>query len=245
MRILAVTEGVYGNRIVSTIGSNAPADWVISSWHPPVINEPVVDEPEIYLPASLPAADLILCLGERPQVAQLLPALVRLTGARGVIASIDHSAWIPAGLQNQLRRELAASGVTIVFPEPLCSLDVSTAGFGEKLQPYTSEVISEFARFFGRPVLEVQLDGDGKIVHTMVKRGAPCGSTQYTAGRIKGMAAASAIPTAGLMCLHYPCLASMKFEQTESGVDTIMHNSGRIFNEGLQKALDENSKKHG
>lgn len=238
MKILAITDGVYGKRIVNTIGSKSPEDWVINNWTPPVINEPVVDEPEIFLPQSLPASDLILHLAERPQAAQLIPALTKLTGAKGVIASVDHGAWIPPGLQNQLRRELAKQDVIIVFPEPLCSLDISTAGFGEKLLPYTSEIISEFARHFGRPIFEVELDAKGDIAQVEIKRGAPCGSTEYTVGRIMGRPAATVIPTAGLLCLHYPCLASMKFEQTENGVDTIMHNSGRIFNEGLQKALD-------
>jgi len=29
----------------------------------------------------------------------------------------------------------------------------------------------------------------------------------------------------------------MQFEQTDNGVDTIMHTSGRVFNEAMEKAL--------
>jgi thymidylate synthase len=236
VKILVLEQGVYGRRIADNIRRKAPS-WEVSAWTVPAIAEPVVDDPDEYLPPSLPVVDLILHLGESPQAAQLLPAAVRMSRARAVIASIDSSAWIPLGLRNQLRRELEKQGVTVVFPEPLCSIDEQTVGFGESLQPYTSEVIREFSRHFGKPVLHVALDGQGKIAGADVLRGSPCGSTEYTVGRIKGMDASRAVPTAGLMCLHYPCLASMKFEQTDNGVDTIMHNSGRIFNEGLENAL--------
>lgn len=236
MRLLVLVQGIYGRRIAEHIREKSP-DWQIESWEVPAITEPIVDEPEAYLPEKLPPADLVLHLGEAAQAAQLLPAVVKKSGAKAVIASVDNAAWLPQGLRNQLRRELGKMGASIVFPEPLCSLDVETAGYGESLQPYTNELISAFARRFGRPVLQVELDEGGCIGNVLVLRGSPCGSTEYTANRVKGMAADRAVPTSGLMCLHYPCLASMKFEQTESGVDTIMHNSGRIFNEGMADAL--------
>jgi hypothetical protein len=236
VRILVLQQGVYGQRITDNIRKKTP-DWTVRTFNVPVIQEPVVDEPEKYLPHELPVADLILHLAESPQAAQLLPAVVKISGAGAVIASIDSSAWIPLGLRNQLRRELKKMGVTIVFPEPLCSIDGDTVGFGETVQPYTNEIISEFSRYYGKPILDVNLTEDKKIVEAKVLRGSPCGSTEYTVGRVKGMDAEKAVPTSGLMCLHYPCLASMKFEQTDNGVDTIMHNSGRIFNEGMEKAL--------
>lgn len=236
MRILVLEQGVYGQRIAGHIKNKMPS-WDVGTFTVPAITEPIVDEPEAWLPDDLPRADLILHLAESPQAAQLLPAVVKLTGATAVIASIDSSAWIPLGLRNQLRRELERMGVTIVFPEPLCSIDEETVGFGETVQPYTNGIIREFSKSFGKPILDVALDAEGRIITADVLRGSPCGSTEYTVGRVKGMAGEKAVPTSGLMCLHYPCLASMKFEQTDSGVDTIMHNSGRIFNEGMEKAL--------
>jgi hypothetical protein len=241
VRILVTLQGIYGERIAENIRKKGPKGWVINTFSVPVIHEPIVDEPEGYLPTSLPDADLILHLAESPQAAQLLPAVVNFTGAKAVIASIDSTAWIPVGLRNQLRRELERANVGIVFPEPLCSLAEETVGFNDTLQPYTNETIREFSRYFGKPVLDVDVGGDGKIIEARVLRGAPCGSTEYTVGRVRGMEAAKAVPTSGLMCLHYPCLASMKLEQTESGVDTIMHNSGKIFNDGMEKALRKES----
>jgi hypothetical protein len=239
MKLLILIQGNYGQRIADHISANKPEEWQLNLWSVPNITESVIDEPEVYLPADLPQADLILHLAESHQAAQLLPALAEKTGAKGIIASIDSSAWIPLGLRNQLRRELNSKSVAIVYPEPLCSIDEETVGFYQtNKQPYTSAIISEFARYFGKPKIKLTLDEMEKIVEAKILRGAPCGSSQYTSRRVVGLKAEDAVPTAGLMCLHYPCLASMQFEQTDNGVDTIMHTSGRVFNEAMEKALN-------
>lgn len=238
MKLLILIQGNYGKRIADHIEANKPQDWQVKTWMVPSIAESVIDEPEQYLPDNLPLADLILHLAETPQAAQLLPALAEITGAKGVIASIDSTAWIPLGLRNQLRRELNKKDIAIVYPEPLCSIDEETVGFYENnKQPYTSAIISEFASYFGKPKISLTLDQKKSIVEAKILRGAPCGSSQYTSRRIIGLKADNAVPKAGLMCLHYPCLASMQFEQTDNGVDTIMHTSGRVFNEAMEKAL--------
>ncbi len=238
MNLLILVQGNYGQRIAANINANKPHGWQVETRTIPAITESIVDEPEDYLPENLTCSDLILHLGESPQAAQLLSALVEKTGAKGVIAAIDSSAWFPLGLRNQLRRELGKKGVVIVYPEPLCSINEETVGFYENSkQPYRSDVISEFARYFGKPKIALTLDNDNCIAAVKILRGAPCGSSHYTARRIIGLEAGSAVPQAGLMCLHYPCLASMQFEKTASGVDTIMHTSGRVFNEAIEEAL--------
>lgn len=238
MKILAIREGKYGDRIINNIKERGPEDWSISTWTPPKIIEPVIDEPENYLPESFEEADLILKLGEHSQPAQILPDIAEMTGAKGIIVSADFTHWIPDGLQNQLRKQLDKMGVKIVFPKPLCSLTEESAGFKESYSPYTSEIIKEFARHFGWPKMSVDLDDEGYIREVKVLRGAPCGSTEYTVPKVIGMHKDEATPKAGLMCLHYPCLASMKFEQKEDGIDTIMHTAGKVFNEGLDEALE-------
>lgn len=238
MQLLIMIQGHYGQRIADNIKAKKPEDWKVEVWSVPAITESIIDEPEIYLPNDLMPADLILHLCESSQAAQLLPAVVEKTGAKGVIASIDSTAWIPLGLRNQLRRELGRKEVSIVFPEPLCSIDEDTVGFYEKnKEPYTSDIIREFARYFGKPKLDLTIDEKGLISAAKLLRGAPCGSSDYTIRRIIGLKADQSVPKAGLMCLHYPCLASMQFEQTDNGVDTIMHTSGRVFNEAMEKAL--------
>ncbi len=183
-------------------------------------------------------ADLILHLGETPQAAQLLPAVVRLSGAQAVIAPVDNSAWLPEGLKNQLKGELAALGVAAVFPMPLCSLTEERSGFGRWTEPYRSPLIARFARHFGRPRFSLEIDTDGwEIEEATVERGAPCGSTHFIAARLKGMPAAKVTPQAGLIAIHYPCLASMHPQRIGDQVETLMHVSGCIVNEALEKEL--------
>lgn len=240
MKILLVCQGFYGQRIAEHLRAKGPAEWQVSSWSVPAISEQVVDEPEKYLPAEETSADLILHLAETPQAAQLLPAVLQKSGARSVIVAIDNSAWLPPGLRHQLRREFSRLSANVVFAEPLCSLDTETVGYGDALEHYTDGNISRFAACFGRPALEVSVDKEGRIASVGVLRGSPCGSTEYTAGRILGLAAAQAVPSSGLIALSYPCLASMKFTHTSHGIDTIMHNSGRIFNDSMAAALQRN-----
>lgn len=240
MQLLIMIQGHYGQRIADNIKSKMPEQWDTDVWTVPIITEIIVDDPNQYIPPELPNADLILHLCESAQAAQLLPAVAERVEAKGIIASIDSTAWIPLGLRNQLKRELGKKGVVIVFPEPLCSIDEYNVGFYEKnKQPYSSEIISEFARHFGKPKLELQFDDKNSIKAAKILRGAPCGSSEYTARRLIGLEADKAVPKAGLMCLHYPCLASMQFEKTDNGVDTIMHTSGRVFNEAMEKVLSQ------
>ncbi len=228
MRILAIVAGKYGMRIVEHIRRCAPPTWQVTAIPAPTGLPVVVDDPEEYLPTDLPPADLILFMAESDRAAQLLPALAVRTGARAVIAPIDHAAWVPLGLRGQLLRELRAMGVEIVFPEPFCALTEDGLG----------PVAAEFARHFGRPRLRVAVDPFSRILSEIaVERCSPCGSTHFAAEKARGMPAAEAVPRAGLICLHYPCLASMQPEQTESGVETLMHTSGKIFNAALTEAL--------
>ena len=240
MRILALVQGVYGERIVSHIQANCPKSWEVNYYKVPPISIPIVDDPEEFLPDKLLDADLILHLAESSQAAQLLSGVVNMTGAKAVIAPIDNSNWIPKGMRNQLNRELTKLKVDIVFPEPFCSITQSSVGYGRTYESYDNKLIAEFATHFGKPILKVELDKDNHLITgAIIERGAPCGSTQYTVNRIKGYNKENIIPHAGLMCLHYPCLASMQFENTDEGVDTIMHNSGRIFNEAVATSLEK------
>ncbi|HJW91059.1 MAG TPA: DUF166 family protein [Anaerolineales bacterium] len=228
MRLLILIASQYGERIVAHLYQHAPDNWHVMSIPSPMGLPPVVDEAEEYLPAGLLDANLVLYLGESERAAQLLPAIAARTGAQAIIAPIDNAGWIPPGLRGQLTRELRAMGVEIVFPEPFCSLTEDGLG----------AVTGEFARHFGRPRLNVRIDPVTQaLAEIVVERGSPCGSTHFAAEKARGLPVTEAIPHAGLICLHYPCLASMQPEQTESGVETLMHTSGKIFNAALDKAL--------
>lgn len=228
MQILAVVQGEYGRRIVANINAHRPSGWEIASWEAPPFLPPVIDYPEDYLPEALPAADLVLSLGEHPGVAELLPEIVQLTGARAVIAPIDNVAWLPPGLMNQLAGWLGDLGVDAVFPKPFCSLTETTYNAKRHMAEYDNALIAEFARHFGQPSLRVECDpSDAVIKQVEVVRDAACGCARYVAEHLVGVSADEAEHEAGMLHHHFPCLASMGIDADYD--DTLMHVSGNIL----------------
>ena len=233
-RVLAVTQGLWGERIASNVQAHAPTDWKVSQWSAPRVIPPVVDDPAEYLPASLSPADLVLALGEVPGLAQLVPEIVRLSGARAVIAPIDRNESLPAGLVNQLRRWLEAAGVGVVFPKPFCSLTERTLGSRPHEAEYEHPLVQRFAAAFGRPEFRLEVSG-GKIVGIEALRDTPCGCAQHVAAGLAGCAVEEAAEQAGMLHHHFPCLASMN--QDADYHDTLMHVSGNILKDSLKAAL--------
>ena len=89
MRILAVITGEYGERHVSNVRQHAPETWTIEQWRAPSQYPIVIDYPDEYVPPDLPPADLILSFPEVAAVAELIPDVVKVTGATAVIAAVD------------------------------------------------------------------------------------------------------------------------------------------------------------
>jgi hypothetical protein len=116
MRILAIITGDYGRRHADNIRQHAPAGWQVEIWQAPTALPPFIDYPEDYVPADLPAADLVLALQEHKGVAELIPDVCQVAGARAVIAAVDNETWLPRGLARQLRGWLADDGVACVTP---------------------------------------------------------------------------------------------------------------------------------
>jgi hypothetical protein len=235
VRILALHHGHYGERIVEYVRQSAPGDWLLETFLPPSALPLVIDEPEEFLPSAIPQADLLLALSESPETAQLVPAVARLSGVRAVIMPVDNSAWLPPGLQNELHREIAAMGITAVFPKTFCTLTEETTGYGNHVEKYDNEHIAAFARYFGRPRLKIEINAQGaRMTGVKVERSAPCGSTRYVAEKLVGVSMGEAVPQAGLHAHHYPCLASMQMEPTG---DTLMHISGYVVNDEVEREL--------
>ena len=239
MRILALVQGQYGERIVQNLRQRAPQGWTLEIITVPRVLPLIVDEPEEFLPSHITQADLLLALTESPGAAQLIPAVVKRSGAKSVIVPIDNSTWLPLGLRNQLRRELAEMDVTAAFPKTFCTLTEKSAGFRSDAEPYNDQWIASFANHFGRPKLKIHVDPEkSSIIEVTVNRGAPCGSTHYAAHRMAGMSLEEAIPRAGLLVHHYPCLASMQPEQIDDGlIETLMHVSGYVMNEEVEREI--------
>jgi len=242
LRVFVLFQGQYGQRILENIRRFAPEAWTVDAWRAPSAFPLVVDDPAPFssilgfLPAQLPAADLVLSLGESASVAQLLPGAVERTGARAVIAPVDNEAWLPDGLVRQLYVQLVELGVTAVFPRPFCSLterSYNAPGMGAKngIVPGTGaesgmapgagaesgvsqhEVsfedpwIAEFARYFGRPAFRIECD-DQLVIEVDVARDAPCGCARAVADQLVGVDVQESIVQAGLFHRRYPCLAT-------------------------------------
>lgn len=237
MRILAIVSGEYGKRHVANLSANGQAGWQIESWTAPSILPPMIDYPEDYLPASLPGADLLLAFGEQRGIAELIPDVARLSGARAVIAPIDSEAWLPRGLARQLRGWLEEMGIVCVTPKPLCSLTESSYSLTRRQRVhYQDPLIAQFARYFGQPELEITIDPESRLITaTHVKRDAVCGCARYAAERLVGVSADDAEQTAGLLHHHYPCLASMGIDPDYE--DTLMHVSGNLLRDDVAQQV--------
>jgi len=238
MKILAIVSGEYGLRHVQNIRQNAPPNWVVSTWQAPAFLPLIVEYPEDHLPASLPQSDLILSFAENSGTAQLIPDLAKMVGAQAVIAGIDNEAWLPRGLARQLCGWLKDMGVACVTPKPLCTLTETHYSLGRGQRAgYEYPLISEFARYFGRPEFEIQVDPQTRtITGVSVRRDTLCGCARYVAAGLAGVLADDAGNIAGLRHHHFPCLASMGID-ADFG-DTLMHVSGNI----LKDAVDDQVK---
>lgn len=235
MRILALQQGHYGQRIIEYIKKSAPPDWVIEIIVPPGRLPLIIDEPKEFLPAGIPQADLLLALSESAETAQLVPAIAELAQVKAVIMPVDNSAWLPPGLKNQLRQEMSTMGITAVFPKTFCTLTEKTTGFRDDVEGYENGHVAEFAKYFGMPRLDIRVDSNReKILEVIIERCAPCGSTHRVAEKLVGVPVGEAVPQAGLHCHHYPCLASM---QMEPNGETLMHISGYVVNEEVEEKL--------
>lgn len=237
LRILALTQALWGERIAETVRRFSPPHWSVINHALPRVIAVVVDDPDEYLPTRLPQVDLLLALGETPGAAMLIPDVVRLCGARAVIAPIDRNESLPTGLVRQIRGWLSDQGVSVVFPKPLCSLTETTINAGPILEPYDDPVISAFARVFGRPRLKLTVDVDRVIRGAEVQRDSACGCARHVADGLIGCPTAEAEQRAGLLHHHYPCLASMN--QDADYRDTLMHVSGNILREAVKDEIHD------
>ena len=227
MRILAIISGEYGQRNVRNIRAHAPQDWQIETWQAPAMLPPMIDYPEDHLPDAFSPADLILSFAEIKGVAELLPDIAAMTGAKAVVVSVDNETWLPLGLASQLRGWLKDIGVACATPRPLCSLTQNDYGITRKDRiQFESPEIAEFARYFGKPDLEVKVDPDTRrIISAEVKRDAVCGNTRHVAEKIVGLSTDEVLDKANLLHKHFPCLTTMtKLDDFDH--ETLMHESG-------------------
>jgi hypothetical protein len=235
LRILAVTQGQWGERIADHVGHFHPDSWTVQRWSAPPALPLLIDDPADFLPANVPKADLILALGETPAVAQLIPDLAKQSGAQSVIAPIDRNESLPPGLVTQLRGWLAELGVAVVFPKPFCSLTETAYNQPPIRAAYDDPVIREFARVFGKPRFLASIDPEMRISLMFVERDSACGCARHVARGLLACPVREAEYQAGMLHHHYPCLAGMTQDQEYR--DTLMHVSGHILREAVRKEI--------
>jgi thymidylate synthase len=237
MRILAIVNSDYGTRHLANIIQFAPADWIINQWRAPVFFPLVIDYPEDFLPKELPDTDLILSFAEHKGVAELIPDIAKMTGAKAVVAAIDNENSLPRGLARQLRGWLEKMNVACATPKPLCSLTETDYWITRRQRiEHNSLLIAEFARFFGKPEFLIQVDPLRRtIISAEVKRDAVCGCARYVSQKLIGMSIDIAEYQVGMDHHHFPCLASMGIDVDYS--DTLLHISGNIMKDNIAEQL--------
>jgi hypothetical protein len=237
MRVLAIINSDYGVRHLNNITRFAPHDWVINQWRAPVFFPVVIDYPEEFIPAGLPATDLILSFAEHKAVSELIPDIAKQTSAKAVIVAIDNENCLPRGLARQLRGWLQDIDVACATPKPLCSLTETDYGVTrhQRLE-YHSPLIAEFAHYFGKPEFSIEVDPQSRTITSIeVRRDAVCGCARYVAQKLVGVSVDDAEYEAGMAHHHYPCLASMGIDVDFS--DTLMHVSGNIMKESVAERI--------
>lgn len=238
MRILTIIQGLYGRRITENLQRAAIPGWHVESWTLPTVLPQVIDYPEDYLPATLPAADLLLALGEHPGVGELLPEIAQLCGARAALIPIDNVAYLPPGLMRQVAGWLDSIGVATVFPTPFCSLTETTYNAYRRVRSYDVPLVAEFARHFGQPAYALtcgETGGATTITGVEVLRDSPCGCAHHVAAGLVGIDVEEAEHIAGMRHHHYPCLASMAMVPEYN--DTLMHVSGHLLKDEVTREV--------
>jgi hypothetical protein len=233
MRILVVLNSDYGSRHLANIEKYAPPGWIIHQWRAPVFFPLVIDYPEDFLPSELPQSDLVLSFAEHKGVAELIPDIARITGAKAVIAAVDNENCLPRGLARQLRGWLEKMDVACATPKPLCSLtEIDYWVSRRQKHQHNSPLIAEFATYFGKPKFILQVDPLGQYITSVkVERDAVCGCARFVAQKLVGVSVDDAEYETGMAHHHFPCLASMGID-VDFG-DTLLHISGNIMKDDI------------
>ena len=238
MNILAILSGEFGHRNVRNIQANAPNGWSIEVWQAPPALPQMIDFPEDHIPDSFPDSDLILSFAEISGVAELLPEIAKMSGAKAVVVAVNNETWLPLGLGRQLRGWLEDMGVVLAMPRPLCSLTETDYGVTryDRIK-FESPEIAEFARYFGKPNLKIEVDEDTSTIKSAeVIRDAVCGNTRHVAQQIIGLTTAEVLDKANLLHKHFPCLTTMtKLDDFDH--ETLMHESGHQLTENIKSQL--------
>lgn len=187
----------------------------------------MIEEPEKYLPSSIPEVDMFLVLGIHPDLLTGLPELAREYSVKGLIAPVEDGKWVPFGLQKQVEAELDDYNIQYAFPRPFCSLDKC----GKRH-------IDEFIDYFriGKPIVELDIRNDkfkgGRVINT-----SPCGCMFYVVRQLIRFSETLDKLEEKISLYHhsYPCNASMNTDPVLK--DTSLHVGGYIHRYSIYDAI--------
>jgi hypothetical protein len=229
--VLCTSQGKYGERIIKNLKTVLPPEWRLDAVRLPPIIPTEIENPADFIPPTLPAADLVIGLGEGPGAALLLPEIVRLSGAQAVIVPIDRSEWIPSRVQTELEEAFTAQDIATVFPRPFCSLTEVTYNHTPHVRPYYHTLIAAFARYVGHPLFRLTTSESAVVERVSVERDAPCGCGQNIAEQLVGCPTKALSECVTAIHADYPCMAGLSVDGVYS--DTLRHVASAIFKESV------------
>lgn len=212
IKVIVVTDGPYGDRTFDTIREDF--ETVFLELDEP--NSMFMDEVEVpdSILTELKSADLVISYILHPDL-----VLEMVEQIHEDVGWIIVAAWRGEGLKNQLE----AFG-NVSCPDTMCELE-------ENGDP----VYDEFVSKYGKPVVEIQLEGN-KVKDVYVIRSAPCGSTNYVSREMVGEDVNNLPTRAGLKVQLFPCRAPklrLFVDECKKGLASNFHS--KAFQEAIDK----------
>lgn len=197
-------------------------DWRFSENIAAIIDFPsvlpfVLEKPETYVPANMPAHDVLLSIHIHEQILLEILARCGQLGTKGVVVPLEAPGWISGSAIRQAFAICARNNIEISFPKPFCSFN-----------PLRGGVLAEFRKSFhiGFPDVDLTIK-NGVITGAKVNVSAACGATYYVARWLVGRAVYEDLKTEVISRRwhSYPCTASMEWFD-EPG-NTPLHVAGQ------------------
>ena len=192
-----------------------------------------IEDPEDYLPKSLPQVDFLMVVGIHQDLLSGLPDYLKDKNIKAVIIPIENPKWVQPGLQVQVLEAFEDYGIQAAFPKPFCALskeldEYNKEGFNiTRKRNYIIDFIDHYK--IGVPIVSFLLSKDGKSIEdTCVLQCAPCGSSYFILQQLKAKYLEDGEVTLNerISKAHhsYPCNASM--DQDGILKDSILHVGG-------------------
>ena len=197
-------------------------DWHLSENIAAILDFPsvlpfILEKPEKYVPANMPAHDVLLAIHIHEQILLEILARCGQWGTKGVVVPLEALDWISGSAIRQALEICAKNNIEISFPKPFCSFDPPRGG-----------VLAEFRKFFriGFPDVDITVK-NGVISKAKVNVSAACGATYCVARWLVGCTICEDLKTEVISRRwhSYPCTASMEWFD-EPG-NTPLHVAGQ------------------